>query len=115
MRARGRAVVMSMLLLCCATAPVGGDDATKRAVLDQDGRAELSGIATTAAFGPQSGHLRVHTPIRLGADQPAASIASPSRLHRAGAIEPAATRRGVDREKLLALLILMLKQDRGAR
>ena len=115
MRARGRAVVMSMLLLCCATAPVGGDDATKRAVLAQDGGAERGGIATTAAFGPQSGHLRVHTPIRLGADQPAASIASPSRLHRAAAIEPTATRRGVDREKLLALLILMLKQDRGAR
>ena len=110
MRARGRAVVM-----CCATAPVGGDDATKRAGLAQNGRAERGGIATTAAFGPQSGHLRVHTPIRLGADQPAASIASPSRLHRAAAIEPTATRRGVDREKLLALLILMLKQDRGAR
>lgn len=115
MRTHGRAVVMSMLLLGSVTAASAGDGASKTAILARAGRTELVASATTATFGSQSGRLRVQGPLGLGADQPAASIASPSRLLRARAIESTATRGDVDREKLLALLILMLKQDRGAR
>ena len=115
MRTHGRAVVMSMLLLGSVTAAFAGDGASKTAIVARAGRTELVGSVTTATFGSQSGRLRVHRPLGLAADQPAASIASPSGLHRARAIESAGTRRDVDREKLLAFLILMLKEDRGAR
>ncbi|TMQ24874.1 MAG: hypothetical protein E6K82_07875 [Candidatus Rokuibacteriota bacterium] len=106
---------MSMLLLGSVTAAFAGDGASKTAIVARAGRTELVGSVTTATFGSQSGRLRVHRPLGLVADHPAASIASPSGLHRARAIESAGTRRDVDREKLLAFLILMLKEDRGAR
>jgi hypothetical protein len=113
MRAHARAAVVSMLVLGSVTVAFAGDDASKTTLPARHGGPEPCGSGATTAFGSQSGRLRVDTP--LGADQPSASIASPSRPPAARAPEPAAARGQVEREKVLALLILMLKHDRAAR
>jgi hypothetical protein len=112
MRAPGRVVVVAMLLLSSVTASFAGDRTTKAMTTAQDGKAAADGSSANFAFDWESGRLHVGDT----ADLSGGDTAPPrSESLRPRAADSESTRDGGNRVKTLAFLILMLKQDRGAR